>query len=126
MRQHNIGHRLPTKQGQRPEGFVVAVQRLPSQCSEETNRGFFDGGVFGIGIQVAHAVCSTSSAAASTGISPEMSFGKRKSLVVRRFALRLPKTATASSIGVTTSPNRVMTAGGGKGIRTSFTKAVNL
>src|ERR1035438_6464316 len=86
MRKNNIGHRLSAKKGQRPEVFVVAVQRLPSQFSEESNRGLFDCGVFGIGIDVAHTACSTSSVAASTGISPDMSFGRRKSLVVRRLA----------------------------------------
>src|ERR1017187_5464166 len=101
MREHNIGHRLSAKQGERPEVFVVAVQRFPSQFSEESNRGLFDCGVFGIGIDVAHTACSTSSATASIGISPEISFGRRKSLVVRRFMFLLRSTESSSIIGST-------------------------
>src|SRR5260370_16133583 len=54
MGQNNVGHRFTAKQGKLPEVLVKAIQRFPSQLREERNRRLFDGGVFGVGIDVAH------------------------------------------------------------------------
>ena len=65
------------------------------------NRRSLDGGRPSESGFLAHVVCSMSSVAASTGTSPEISFGIRKSRVVRRLQLRELSDWMSRNIGPT-------------------------
>ncbi len=104
MGQDNISHRFPAKQRERPKILVIAVQRLPSQLCRKVLSSVVRLAASSESGLIDHAVCSIASSAASTGISPEISLGRRRSRVVRSTSFRRLQFSANSSHARITGP----------------------